>query len=102
MLNLNDLAEQSGIIARKRGLDTDVVSTLKHCTGEVVEATQAYTRMFCATSPNYAEACKEETGLELADIIICALTASSTLGIDIEECINEAMLKNANRAYEGW
>lgn len=100
MINLNDVAEQAYILAEKRQLDTDVLSTLKHCAGEVVEATEAYTKLQSTPSPNQAEVYIHDTGLELADIIICALTASVKLGIDIETSINEAMQKNARRAYQ--
>lgn len=100
MINLNDVAEQAYLLAKQRQLDTDVLSTLKHCAGEVVEATEAYTKLQSTPSPNQAEVFIHDTGLELADIIICALTASVKLDIDIEASINEAMQKNARRAYQ--
>lgn len=99
-MNLNDIAEQAYILADKRGLDTDVISTLKHCAGEVVEATEAFTKLQSTPSPNMAETYLEDTGLEIADIIVCALTASVKLGIDVEKYINKAMQKNAQRAYQ--
>ena len=100
MMNLNDIAEQAYILADKRELDTDVISTLKHCASEVVEATEAFTKLQSTPSPNMAKTYLEETGLEIADIIICAFTASARLGIDIEEYINKVMQKNAQRAYQ--
>ena len=96
MINLNDIAEQSYLLAKQRGLSTDVVSTLKHCAGEVVEATEAYVNL----ERDYGAYNKSQVALELADVIICALTASHQLDVDIEEYINEAMQKNARRAYE--
>ena len=93
MINLNDLSRQSLLLAQQRGLKTDVISTLKHCAGEVVEATQAY-------SDVVLEDDIEDFSLELADIIICVLTASAVEGIDIEEAVNKAMQKNAKRAYD--
>jgi NTP pyrophosphatase (non-canonical NTP hydrolase) len=87
------------MIALERKLDIDMISTLKHCAGEVVEATEAFTRLRSCTSQASAEKLIEETGLEIADIIICALTASVALGVDIEDCLNKAMQKNARRAY---
>lgn len=101
MLNLNDLAEQSLAIAKQRGLNTDTVSTLKHCAGEVVEATEAFVHEQMASNGYSAEQYKVAFASELADIIICVLTASAKEGIDIEKAVNEAMMKNAQRAYGG-
>lgn len=101
MMYLNDIAEQAHALAKQRGLKTDVVSSLKHCAGEVIEATEAFTKAYTAVSPNMTEGLKRDFSLELADIIICALTASYEAGIDIEEAISEAMQKNAQRAYGG-
>ena len=100
MLNLNDIAEQSYILAKQRGLSIDVISTLKHCAGEVVEACEAQTRLMQSSDWNTSEKHRVALGLELADIIICALTASARAGISIEDYINEAMKKNAQRAYQ--
>lgn len=96
MINLNDLAEQAYLLAQQRNLKTDVVNTLKHCAGEVVEATEVYVNL----ERDYREYNKGQVALELADLIICALTASHWLDVDIEEYINKAMIKNAQRAYQ--
>ena len=96
MLNLNDLSKQSLSIAERRGLATDVLSTLKHCGGEVVEATEAFARFnMLGEHKDY-----HDFSSELADIIICVLTASAKEDVDIEEALNKAMQKNARRAYE--
>ena len=96
MVNLNDLAEQAHTIADMRGQNTEVFSALKHCSGEVAEAIEAnFWYNDCRT-----ENSKAELASELADIIICTLTASYEAGIDIEQALNEAMQKNARRAYE--
>ena len=95
MLNINDLAEQAHTLTERRGYKTDVFSCLKHCAGEVTEAVEAntvYNRTGEKTDQNHLAE-------ELADIIICALTASAEEEIDIERAVNEAMLKNARRAY---
>lgn len=95
MLNLNDLAKQSLLIAERRGLSTDVLSTLKHCGGEVVEATEAFTRFnMLGEHKDY-----HDFSSELADIIICVLSASAKEDVDIEDALNRAMTKNARRAY---
>ena len=95
MLNLNDLAEQAHTLSERRGYKTDVFSCLKHCSGEVTEAVEANT-VYNRTGEKADQIHLAE---ELADIIICALTASAEEEIDIENAINEAMLKNARRAY---
>ena len=95
MLNLNDLAEQARTLTQRRGYETDVFSCLKHCSGEVTEAVEAntiYNKTGEKTDQNHLAE-------ELADIIICTLTASAEEEIDIERAVNEAMLKNARRAY---
>lgn len=96
MLNVNDLAEQAHALTERRGYETDVFSCLKHCAGEVTEAVEANT-VYNRTGE---KADQNHLAEELADIIICALTASAEEEIDIESAINEAMLKNARRAYE--
>lgn len=95
MKNLNDLANQSLMFAKQRGLNTDVLSTLKHCAGEIVEATEAFARF------NMLGEKKDfhDFSSELADIIICALTASAVEDVDIEEALEEAIQKNARRAH---
>ena len=100
MLNLNDLAEQSLAITKQRELEVDGLATLKHCAGEVVEATEAFTAIYTAGDFFRAQERKQDYAYELADIIICALTASYEAGINIEEALSEAMQKNARRAYE--
>lgn len=95
MLNLNDLAEQAYTIADMRGQKTEVFSALKHCSGEVAEAIEAN---FLYNDYRTTNA-KAELALELADIIICVLTASYEAEINIEEALSEAMQKNARRAY---
>lgn len=100
MMYLNDIAKQALILAQNRKLDTNVLPTLKHCAGEVLEATEAYTNLSYVSTSDRKKAKTEEVGLELADIIICALTASAKLELDIEEYIGKAMQKNAQRAYQ--
>lgn len=96
MMNLNDMAKQSLMIATRRGLETDVISTLKHCGGEIVEATEAFTKFnMMGEKKDYSDFASE-----LADIIICALTASAKEDINIEDALDKAMRKNARRAYE--
>jgi NTP pyrophosphatase (non-canonical NTP hydrolase) len=95
MLNINDVAEQAHTLTERRGYKTDVFSCLKHCAGEVTEAVEANT-IYNKTGE---KADQNHLAEELADIIICALTASAEEEIDIERAVNVAMLKNARRAY---
>lgn len=96
MVNLNDMAKQAHMLARQRGLETDVFSCLKHCAGEVTEAVEANGRL-CNDLREYGYLKHLEE--ELADVIICILTASAEVQIDIEKAISESMKKNAGRAY---
>ena len=41
MIDLNNIAKQSLKIAEHRKLETDALSCIKHCAGEIAEATQA-------------------------------------------------------------
>lgn len=100
MINLNDLAEQAHALAERRGFKVDVVSALKHCAGEVVEACEANYKVHGLQRNKATAFLTRELGMELADIIICVLTASYEAGINIEEALSESMLKNARRAYE--
>lgn len=99
MLNINDIAEQAHTLAERRGFKTDVVSALKHCAGEVVEACEANYKVHGLQRCEATAFLTKELGMELADIIICVLTASYEAGINIEEALSEAMMKNARRAY---
>lgn len=91
MVDLNELAEQAYITAHQRKLngakiDPDsVISMLKHCVGEVVEATEAYCN-------------HEDYENELADIITCCLIIAGKRSIDIESALTRVMNKNKKRA----
>lgn len=90
MLSLNELAKQSLTIARARGLkDADV---LKHLAGEVLEAQDAFTSTALA-HPDSIDC----YAYELADVIICALSASAQYHIDIERAIENKLTQNAKR-----
>lgn len=91
MLNLNTMATQSLKIAKNRDQKIDTESTLKHCAGEVVEAMNAYTYSL------YNKNLRDEFELELADVIMCILTISGHLNIDIEKALKKCMQKNQER-----
>jgi NTP pyrophosphatase (non-canonical NTP hydrolase) len=94
MIDLNNIARQSLKIAEHRKLETDALSCIKHCAGEIAEATQAV--------DNYQSCVCEETEKkmadEVADVIMCMLTLSAEMGINIEQAILNCLEKNRKRA----
>jgi NTP pyrophosphatase (non-canonical NTP hydrolase) len=95
MMDLNYLCKMSYENAKKRAeheptIKVNVMSTLKHCAGEVVEATEAYTRFLP----------KEAFADELADIICCVLTICGQTDIDIELALTKCMEKNFKRGKQ--
>lgn len=102
MIDLNKLSGESQEIARKRaehGLKADTLTCLKHCAGEVVEATEAFCELQCATKTEFAlgdyfiKLCDE-----ISDVIICALIVAANEGIDIEKAIVKKIAQNRKRA----
>lgn len=98
MLDLNKMARDALAVAKKREekgqLKSDTMSILKHCAGEVCEATEAYSIMFRFRGEIY----KENFADELADVITCALIAAAKEGVDIEAALLRVQEKNARRA----
>ena len=111
MIDLNGISKTSQEIAKKRekhGLGADTITCLKHCSGEVCEALQAFNEWqedlkfgvvsMGVTDPDWQKDYKNEYGSELADIIICVLIAAANSNIDIEKAIAENVAKNKKRA----
>lgn len=126
-MNLNDVAKNALENAKRREangakIDFHTLSMLKHCAGEVIEATEAYAKYrdiknlaedLTATDldekwesqeepdtcEEYYKECESEFASELADVICCILIISANENIDIEEAVCKCMLKNAKRAY---
>ena len=101
MLDLNYLCKMSYENAKRRAehepdIKIGTMETLKHCAGEVVEATEAYIRFNHMTIVT-----KEAFADELADIVCCVLTICGKENIDIEYALTMCMEKNANRAERG-
>ena len=99
MIDLNELSKQAYKIAKKREINgafikTDIMSMLKHCSGEIVEATEAY----CDYCKSINSGNLENFENELADIIVCCLIISGYSMIDIEKALNRVMKKNRLRA----
>ena len=110
MLDLNELCKMAYENTCKRAehesdIKMGTMKALKHCAGEVVEATEAYSGISTAHSvseagKNYTQK-KDDFANELADIICCVLTICGNEGIDIEYAMTMCMEKNANRAERG-
>lgn len=99
MIDLNKLSTEAYITAKKRekngaNIKTDIMSMLKHCATEVIEATQAVSNLnYEMTDEN-----EEKFQNEVADIIVCCLIISGYMGFDIEKALNRVMEKNRRRA----
>lgn len=94
-MNLKEASEKAFEIARKRGLNENTFEALKHCAGEVIEATKSF-----AEKDYYYNIEEAETSFEneLADIIICVLSICGAENIDIEKAIERKMKINEERA----
>lgn len=92
MIDLNGLTKQSYQTAYQRErngaiISTDTLRMLKHCAGEVIEATDCY-------------AVRHFDGFvhELSDVIMCCLIIAGKHNIDIEKALNDCHEKNRRRA----
>ena len=110
MLDLNELCKMAYENTCKRAehepdIKTETIQALKHCAGEVIEATEAYSGMSTAHSMMeagrlYAQK-RDDFACELADIICCVLTICGKENLDIEYALTVCMDKNAKRAERG-
>ena len=94
MINLITASAKAYDIAKRRGIKETTFEALKHCAGEIAEATQAV--------DNYQSCVCEETEKQMADevsdVIMCMLTLSAEMGINIEQAILNCLEKNRKRA----
>lgn len=106
-MNLNEVADNALENAKRREMNGanikhDTQNMLKHCAGEVVEVTQAFTEydLFRQNVDDMVrkEEYKEGFASELAGIICCVLIVSANEGIDIEKAVSDCLQKNARRA----
>lgn len=99
MIDLNKLSTEAYIVAKKREMNGSKIKTapidmLKHCAGEVMEATEAYCDLcYEMTTEN-----EEKFQNEVADIMVCCLIMSGYMMFDIESALNRVMEKNRLRA----
>lgn len=129
MIDLNELSRMAYENTCKRAeheqeIKTNTISALKHCAGEVVEATEAYVsyreiknlaedltakdldeKWEGQEEPDvceeYYQKCKAGFCSELADIICCVLTICGKENIDIEYALTMCMEKNYRRGKRG-
>ena len=99
MIDLNKLSTDAYIVAKKRELNGAFIKTapidiLKHCAGEVMEATEAYCDFVYEMTDEYEEKFQDE----VADIMVCCLIMSGYMRFDIESALNRVMEKNRLRA----
>lgn len=105
MIDLNELAKQTLYNANKRmcngaNISIETSKMLKHCATEVVEATEAYSKMkyLPQLNRNEQEIVNEQFESELADIICCVLIMASKENVDIEKAVLDCIEKNRKRA----
>lgn len=107
MFNLNELCRMAYENASKREAKDGKVSTnslqmLKHTATEVVEATEAYSRVLSASGVREAidklNSKRADFASELADIVCCVLIIAGKENIDMEKALTECMEKNYYRA----
>ena len=101
MLNLNYLCKMAYENAKKRAeyeptIRIDVRNTLKHCAGEIVEATDAYIYY----NGNKNGTTKAVFADELADIVCCVLNICGHEDIDLELALTKCMEKNYRRGKQ--
>ena len=101
MLDLNYLCKMAYENAKKRAEHEDKIKlptfdTLKHCAGEIVEATDAYIYY----NGNKNGTTKAVFADELADVVCCVLTICGQENIDIELALTKCMEKNFMRGKQ--
>lgn len=109
MIDLNELSKMAYENTCKRAehepeIKTGTMEALKHCAGEVVEATEAYSSISIVHSVSEAGKIytqkKDDFASELADIICCVLTICGRENIDIEFALTKCMEKNFKRGHK--
>lgn len=98
LVDLNSLASYCHKIAHRRAMNEsdcsiDSLELLKHCAGEVIEATEAFA--------NKDKKPAEFAG-ELCDVITCCMILLDKHCFDVTNCLYNTISKNAKRAgYDG-
>ncbi|MGL4981688.1 MAG: hypothetical protein ACRC4W_02310 [Treponemataceae bacterium] len=98
MIDLNEKSKECLAIARARGLRS--YNEVKHLASEVVELQEAISFWQKSTEDKYytgLEECKKNISMELADVIICAMSIAERKFINIEKAILEKIEINRSR-----
>lgn len=93
---LNELSKKAFEISLLRHQDPDKV--FKHMAGEVIEANEA--SLLHLADPTNANHTRQMLADELADVIICALSAAAKYKLNIEGAIARKMKRNQERIGE--
>ena len=107
MFDLNELCKMAYENASKREardgkVSTDTIQMLKHTATEVVEATEAYSRVVSTSDVREAgdmlNKMRADFASELADIVCCVLIMAGKEGLDMEKALTCCMEKNYYRS----
>lgn len=97
---LNKMAARAYEISKLR--HQDPVLVFKHMAGEVLEAQEARLQYLAHIwRGEDIAAYEQEYADELADVIICALSAAARSELDIEAALERKMMRNEQRAKDG-
>lgn len=108
LVNTNLVAQDAFKIATLRGqipAKNSCIASIKYLAGEMIELAEAAKAFLIEeeAEEQNTEALgqtKSHLAEELADIIICAMSISAQLGIDLESAVNEKMVVNLKRALD--
>lgn len=93
-MNLTELSKSVYITSQKR--KQDPADVLKHCAGEVIEATIAKNQVDNNIFLGDKNAIKDLAD-ELADVVLCCLSCAAYYSIDIEKAVSEKAEYNRKR-----
>ena len=101
-MKINEVAKMLDEYSQQREkngaqLNNTNLGLLKHCAGEVIEATNAYT---CWKYSDLTDIDFEREAVveELADVIACILILCARENIDVEYALTQCLAKNLQRA----
>ena len=101
-MKINEVAKMLDEYSQQREkngaqLNNTNLGLLKHCAGEVIEATNAYTRWKYSdlTDIDFE---REAVVEELADVMACILILCAAENIDVEKALKQCIAKNQDRA----
>ncbi|MCQ2598190.1 MAG: hypothetical protein MJ181_10135 [Treponema sp.] len=97
MIDLNKMSLQALEIANARNIEpVTVMNMIKHCAGEVVEASESYSKTDFQDKFLLSEKYKDFIS-EMSDVIMCILIVAGLEEIDIEQALRNCLKKNKAR-----